>query len=110
MVYKWRLKSFIEELKNIYSSILIPVRFEFYGIRYRREGSSTAYLDFNTAVEESYEFCDTQYIHFPYDGEIDVEIIDENGNINKKTQKSGVSVYDRLRKTYTMPKVLRLIL
>lgn len=63
--------------------------FEYYGIRYKQNNSSTEYIEFDKAVKSDYGFSDVQYDRFPYDQELG-----NNG------EKIGKTIYELLEKEY----------
>lgn len=63
--------------------------FEYYGIRYKQNNSSTKYIDFEEAVKPDYGFSDVQYDRFPYDQKL-----------SNDSKKIGQTIYELLLKEY----------
>jgi hypothetical protein len=76
--------------------------FEYYGIRYRFDGSKTKYEDFEQITKIEYGFSDIDYTHFPYHESLPDED-DESGGVRKKAQNKeiiGKTIYNRLSSEY----------
>lgn len=67
--------------------------FEYYGIRYRQNKSSTEYIEFKEAVKSDYGFSDNQYERFPYDQKL-----------SNNSDKVGMAIYNQLRNEYNNAK------
>lgn len=63
--------------------------YEYYGIRYKQNISSTKYMEFKEAVVPDYGFSDSQYNRFPYDQ-----------TLNNDNKKIGVAIYELLKTEY----------
>lgn len=85
--------------------------FEYYGLRYRNQNSSTKYLEFNDATNSVYGYSDIQYNRFPYVDSISKEHTDKSPNskdttANKRNSEEETSLqigkilYERLKNSY----------
>lgn len=69
--------------------------FEYYGIRYKRDGAKTKYISFDEVTKREYGFSDIQYNRFPYDVKIPTAG-------RWKSLKIGQRIYEKLMRQYNV--------